>query len=50
MWLGRYERLWAESFGRLDDHLARITAEQATAGPRTKTNATTRNRTKRGTR
>ncbi|HEY7737824.1 MAG TPA: metalloregulator ArsR/SmtB family transcription factor [Candidatus Limnocylindria bacterium] len=49
MWLGRYERLWAESFGRLDDHLARITAEQATPRPRTKTNATTRNRTKRGT-
>ena len=34
-WLSRYERLWAESFNRLDDHLARITSEQPT--PRTET-------------
>lgn len=27
-WLSRYERLWAESFDRLDDHLARLTSEQ----------------------
>lgn len=25
-WLARYEQLWTESFDRLDDHLARITA------------------------
>src|SRR6266550_3557582 len=24
-WLARYERLWTESFDRLDDHLARLT-------------------------
>ena len=24
-WFSRYERLWAESFSRLDDHLARLT-------------------------
>lgn len=29
-WLSRYERLWAESFDRLDDHLARLTSEQTT--------------------
>src|SRR4051812_13590594 len=28
MWLARYEQLWTESFDRLDDHLARITAQQ----------------------
>ena len=27
-WLARYERLWAESLDRLDDHLARLTSEQ----------------------
>ena len=27
-WLARYERLWTESFDRLDDHLARRTSEQ----------------------
>jgi DNA-binding transcriptional ArsR family regulator len=27
-WLSRYERLWSESFDRLDDHLARLTSEQ----------------------
>src|SRR5580658_5578806 len=29
-WLARYERLWAESLDRLDDHLARLTSEQPT--------------------
>jgi DNA-binding transcriptional ArsR family regulator len=29
-WLLRYERLWAESLDRLDDHLARLTSEQPT--------------------
>src|SRR6266545_3868264 len=32
-WLVRSERIWTESFGRLDGHLARLTAEQ----PRTRT-------------
>jgi DNA-binding transcriptional ArsR family regulator len=27
-WLARYERLWTESFDRLDDHLARLTSDQ----------------------
>jgi DNA-binding transcriptional ArsR family regulator len=40
-WLSRYERLWAVSFDRLDDHLARLTAEQPTTlaetEPRTET-------------
>src|SRR5262247_448783 len=27
-WFSRYEQIWAESFDRLDDHLARLTAEQ----------------------
>ena len=27
-WLSQYERLWAESLDRLDDHLARVTSEQ----------------------
>ncbi len=27
-WLARYERLWAESFDRLDDHLARLKTEK----------------------
>src|SRR6188508_3350891 len=26
-WLARYERLWMDSFDRLDDHLARLTKE-----------------------
>ncbi len=30
-WLSRYERLWAESLDRLDDHLARLAAEQPAA-------------------
>ena len=34
-WLTRYERLWSESFDRLDDHLARLTADQSI--PRTDT-------------
>ena len=29
-WLARYERLWAESLDRLDDHLARLTSDQPT--------------------
>lgn len=29
-WLSRYERLWAESFDRLDDHLARLSSERPT--------------------
>jgi len=36
-WLSRYERLWAESFGRLDDHLARLTSEQPTPQTETET-------------
>ena len=27
-WLARSEQLWAERFGRLDDHLTRIASEQ----------------------
>jgi len=34
-WLARSERRWAERFGRLDDHLARLTAQQETAQPPT---------------
>ena len=26
-WIGRYERLWEERLGRLDDHLARLSPE-----------------------
>jgi DNA-binding transcriptional ArsR family regulator len=36
-WLSHYERLWAESFGRLDDHLARLTSDQQTPQTKTKT-------------
>ena len=36
-WLARYERLWAESFGRLDDHLARLTAKQQKSQTQTRT-------------
>lgn len=43
-WLSRYERLWAESFDRLDDHLARLTSEQ----PTTLTETETQDRAKRG--
>ncbi len=31
-WLARYERLWDERFDRLDQHLARLGAEQPTTG------------------
>lgn len=34
-WLARSERLWAERFGRLDDHLARLTSEQQTGRTQT---------------
>jgi len=27
-WISRYERLWTESFDRLDEHLARLTSDQ----------------------
>ena len=27
-WLTRHEQLWAERFGRLDDHLARLASQQ----------------------
>ena len=27
-WLSRYERLWAQSLDRLDDHLARVQAQE----------------------
>lgn len=43
-WLSRYERLWAESFDRLDDHLARLTSEQ----PTTLTETETQDRDQRG--
>jgi hypothetical protein len=36
-WLSQYEQLWAESFGRLDDHLARLTSEQPTPQVETET-------------
>src|SRR5690242_17581614 len=36
-WLSRYERLWAERFDRLDDHLARLTSERPTPQTETKT-------------
>ena len=32
-WLSRYERLWTESFDRLDDHLARLQDEEQKGGP-----------------
>jgi hypothetical protein len=35
-WLSQYERLWTENFGRLDDHLARLTSEQPTIQTKTK--------------
>jgi len=34
-WLARSERRWVESFGRLDDHLARLTLDQQTTQPPT---------------
>src|SRR5919204_1803988 len=36
-WFSRYERLWAESFDRLDDHLALLTSEQPTTQTETET-------------
>jgi DNA-binding transcriptional ArsR family regulator len=36
-WLSRYERLWAESFDRLDEHLAQLTSEQPTTLTETET-------------
>ena len=39
-WLVQQERLWAERFDRLDDHLGRLTAEQLT--PRADTSIETR--------
>jgi len=36
-WLSRYERLWAESFDRLDDHLAGLTSEHPTKLTETET-------------
>ena len=36
-WLARYERLWDERFDRLDQHLARLSAEQPTTGDRSPT-------------
>ena len=47
-WLSQYERLWTESFGRLDDHLARLTSEQPT--PQTETKTKTKPKPKRGKR
>src|SRR5262245_19810859 len=51
-WFSRYERLWAASFDRLDDHLARVSAErQLTSPPQTdtETKATdTQTQTERG--
>jgi DNA-binding transcriptional ArsR family regulator len=47
-WLVQSERRWAESFGRLDEHLARLTSEQqATPPPPRKT---AKRQKKRGTR
>lgn len=46
-WLARSERKWIKSFGRLDEHLARLTAEQAAASAQAK--KTTRPQKKRGT-
>ena len=32
-WLSRYERLWTESFDRLDDHLARLQGQEQKGRP-----------------
>jgi DNA-binding transcriptional ArsR family regulator len=45
-WLSRHERLWAERFDRLDDHLARPSSEQPGAPTESKSNPKTE--TKRG--
>lgn len=34
-WLSRHERLWIERFGRLDDHLARLTSEDPASKAKT---------------
>jgi DNA-binding transcriptional ArsR family regulator len=47
-WLARSERIWLESFGRLDDHLARVTSEQQ-ATP-TQAKKTTKAKNKKGKR
>ncbi len=39
-WLTRYEQIWAERFGRLDDHLARLASEQPASQTKSKTNTT----------
>ena len=44
-WLSRYERLWVESFDRLDDHLAQLTSEQQ---PTTQPEPDTGTQTERG--
>jgi DNA-binding transcriptional ArsR family regulator len=43
-WLSLHERLWAERFDRLDDHLARPTSEQ----PARKTGSQSRDRNHKG--
>ena len=48
IWLARSEQLWTESFGRLDDHLARLTAEQPTS--QTQAKESTKAQNKRGKR
>jgi len=48
IWLARSEQLWTESFGRLDDHLARLTAEQPTS--QTQAKKSTKAQNKRGKR
>jgi DNA-binding transcriptional ArsR family regulator len=35
-WLWLQERLWAERFDRLDDHLGRLTSEQPTSSTKSK--------------
>jgi DNA-binding transcriptional ArsR family regulator len=35
-WLARSEQKWLESFGRLDDHLARVTSGQQATPPQAK--------------
>ena len=35
-WLAGYERLWTESFSRLDDHLAQLPPEQPNPSPEMK--------------
>jgi DNA-binding transcriptional ArsR family regulator len=46
-WLSLQERLWAERFAQLDDHLARLTPEQPTTLAETEPNPKTE--TRRGT-